>query len=496
MEYMPVTESSLIAEFNAEHSEEAFVALLRQHVNLVYATALRQVGDPGAAEEITQNVFVALAQSAGKLGSHPTIAGWLHSTTLNKSREWLRKEMRRRRREAIAVNLQAVRAEGESVWASLLPLLDEALLKMRETDRHAVILHYMEGRNFQEVGSVLGVSEDAARKRVNRCLDELTAFFRRHGFAVPALVPATPLFALSSHAAPAGLAAKAAGAGLAAAHSAASASTLNLIKGALKIMAWTKTQTAIVVGVAAILAIGTSAVIKKRTAFPKSWADDPSYWRLNNPPLASYPAVLILRPTRFSGHGGGIGDGSRWMKKDAPIEDLVAIAYGFPDTRVMLPEDIQRGRAGPGYDLMLTLRYRPLKALQDEIAKQFGLVGHAETIVTNAFLVKVANPGAPGLKRPTSASGQHPGWFGDNWSLTIHNHLLDYFLSGFIESEVEQPVFDETGLSGRYDLHMQWKPEAGETDKAAFERALREQLGLELVPTEMPVKILVVEKTK
>lgn len=184
------------------------------------------------------------------------------------------------------------------------------------------------------------------------------------------------------------------------------------------------------------------------------------------------------------------------MKKDAPIEDLVAIAYGFPDTRVRLPEDIQRGRAGPGYDLMLTLRYRPLKALQDEIAKQFGLVGHAETIVTNAFLVKVANPGASGLKRPTSASGQHPGWFGDNWSLTIHNHLLDYFLSGFIESEVEQPVFDETGLSGRYDLHMQWKPEAGETDKAAFERALREQLGLELVPTEMPVKILVVEKTK
>lgn len=496
---MPETDSSLIAEFNAKHTEEAFVALLRQHVNLVYATALRQVGDPGAAEEITQNVFVALAQSAGKLGSHPTIAGWLHRTTLNKSREWLRNEMRRSRREEVAMNLQALRAEGESVWASLVPLLDEALLKLREPDRQAVILHYMEGWNFQEVGSVLGVSEDAARKRVNRCLDELTAFFRRHGFVVPALVPATPLFALSSHAAPAGLVAKAAAAGVAAAHSAVPAASLNLIKGALKIMAWTKTQTAVVVGVAAILAVGTGTVIVKevtKKAFPKSWADNPSYWRLNNPPLATYPRVLILRPTRFAGHGGGIGEGNHWMKKDSPIDDMIATAYGYPWTRVVLPEDIQHGRAGPGYDLMLTLRWRPLKVLQDELVKQFGLLGHSETIVTNAFLVTVAKPGAPGLKPASSASGRHPGWYGENWSVTIHDQPLDYFLSGFIESEVEQPVFNETGLTGNYDLHMQWKPEAGETDKAAFERALREQLGLELVPTNMPVKMLVVEKTK
>src|SRR5262249_17711732 len=106
IEYMHVTDSSLIAEFNARRSEERFVSLRHQHVSLVYATAVRQVGEPGVAEEITQNVFVSLAQSAGKLGSHPTIAGWLHNTTLNKSREWLRKEMRRRRREVVALNLQ------------------------------------------------------------------------------------------------------------------------------------------------------------------------------------------------------------------------------------------------------------------------------------------------------------------------------------------------------------------------------------------------------
>jgi len=248
----------LIAEFNARRSEEAFAALVRQHVNLVFATALRQVGDAGAAEEITQNVFVALAQAAGKLGSHPTIAGWLHQTALNKSREWLRSELRRRKREQVAVNLDLARAEGDSVWSALVPLLDEALLELREPDRQAVLLHFMEGQTFQEVGSALGVGEDAARKRVNRCLDQLTDFFRRKGFAVPALGVGAPLFALTLHTAPAGLTAAATTASLASAHSAAS--TLTLIKGALKIMAWTKAKTAAVVVVAVILAGGSSMV--------------------------------------------------------------------------------------------------------------------------------------------------------------------------------------------------------------------------------------------
>jgi RNA polymerase sigma factor (sigma-70 family) len=258
---MSEPDRSLIAEFNARRSEDAFAALVRQHVNLVFATALRQVGDAGAAEEITQNVFVALAQAAGKLGSHPTIAGWLHQTALNKSREWLRSELRRRKREQVAVNLDLARAEGDSVWSPLVPLLDEALLELREPDRQAVILHYLEGRNYQEVGSALGVGEDAARKRVDRCLGQLTHFFRRHGIATPALAVGAPLFTLSSHAAPAGLAASATTAGMAAAHSAASTSTLTLIKGALKIMAWTKTKTAIVVGASVLLAASTTTLV-------------------------------------------------------------------------------------------------------------------------------------------------------------------------------------------------------------------------------------------
>lgn len=235
-------DDQLIAEFSDLRSEQAFVALLERHLNLVFATALRLVGDRGIAEEITQSVFVTLAQSAGKLGRHPTIAGWLYQTTLNKSRERLRSELRRHRREQIAVKLETAEIEGDSVWSALVPLLDEALLELRETDRLAVIMHFMEEQSFREVGAVLGVGEDAARKRIDRCLDQLTAFFRKRGFAVPVIAAGTPLFAFSSQAVPIGLAASVTTASLAAAPAVGASVGL----GAMNILGMTKLQITVV----------------------------------------------------------------------------------------------------------------------------------------------------------------------------------------------------------------------------------------------------------
>ena len=117
-------------------------------------------------------------------------------------------------------------------------------------------MHFMEGQTYQQVGSALGVGEDAARKRVSRSLDQLTQFFRSRGFATPALAAGAPLFALSAHAAPTGLAASATSAALSAVHSAASTSTF--IKGALKIMAWTKTKTGLVSGACVLLTASTA----------------------------------------------------------------------------------------------------------------------------------------------------------------------------------------------------------------------------------------------
>ena len=107
-------------------------------------------------------------------------------------------------------------------------------------------MRYLEERSLREVAGVLGVDEDAARKRVARALDRLCTFFRQRGFEVPVGAAAAGILAGSTQAAPALVAASALQAGLAAG---TAATGFNLIW--LHIMALTKTQTALLCAVLA-----------------------------------------------------------------------------------------------------------------------------------------------------------------------------------------------------------------------------------------------------
>src|SRR5688572_5172461 len=141
-------DSQLVKAYAAEGSEDAFRALVARHVDLVFATALRQIGDAGAAEEITQNVFVALARKAPRLAGVETLAGWLHRTAILEAKARVRLELRRERREETAAQLAFAQREGASPLEALVPLLDEALLNLRDTDRLALLLRFFEDRSL------------------------------------------------------------------------------------------------------------------------------------------------------------------------------------------------------------------------------------------------------------------------------------------------------------------------------------------------------------
>ena len=236
----------LVTAYAARGSETAFRALVTRHVHLVYATALRQVGDAGLAEEITQNVFIALARKAPRLAGIETLAGWLHRTAVLEAKARIRAELRRKRREQTAVEITLLQRDGASPLDALVPLLDEGLLDLGDGDRLALVLRFLEERSLRDVGAALGVDEDAARKRVSRALDRLAGFFRQRGFAVPTGAGCVALLASTTQAAPAVLAASAANAGLAAG---GATSGFNLVL--FKLMALTKTQTTVLCAIVA-----------------------------------------------------------------------------------------------------------------------------------------------------------------------------------------------------------------------------------------------------
>jgi RNA polymerase sigma factor (sigma-70 family) len=261
---MPNDDLTLLREFAQSKSESAFATLAERHVNLVYSVALRQGHDPHLAEDITQAVFIILARKAGSLGGKIVLSGWLCRVARYAGARALRTQSRRQRREQEAYMQSTLNEPPPEHWRQIAPLLDNALEKLGRTDHDALVLRYFESKNFAEVGAALGTSEDAAKMRVSRALEKLRKFFLKHGVDSTASAIASQLSANVIRAAPVGLAKTisvvAVGKG-----AAASTSTLTLIKGALKIMAWTKAKTAIVGVAAIILATGTTTAIVEAT---------------------------------------------------------------------------------------------------------------------------------------------------------------------------------------------------------------------------------------
>src|SRR5208282_2399858 len=253
---MPNDDLNLLREYAGPNSEEAFTALVSRHVNLVYSVALRQVRDPLMAEEITQAVFIILARKAKSLGPKTILSGWLCRTAQYVSANALTMQRRRQRREQEAF-MQSILNEPEpDAWNHIAPLLDDALARLGQKDHDALVLRFFENKSLGEVGLAIGASEDTARMRVNRALEKLRRFFTKRGVDSTAATIAETISANSVQAAPVALA-KAVTAVAIAKGATASLSTLTLIKGALKIMAWTNAKTAIVVGATAIaLTIG------------------------------------------------------------------------------------------------------------------------------------------------------------------------------------------------------------------------------------------------
>lgn len=250
----------LLREYAAHRSESAFAALVSRHTNLVYSAALRQVGDPQLAEEVTQAVFILLARKAASLGVKTILTGWLYRAVCYVSGSALKRERRRQHREQEAYMQSELDAQAGVTWEQLSPLLDEAMLHLGRTDRDALVLRFFEGRNLQEVGSALGASEEAAKKRVGRALEKLRKFFLKRGVNSTAAAIGETISVNSVQAAPTVLAKTATAVALAKSAT-AGGSVLALTKAAWKTMVWAKMKFACGVGAAVFLTGSVIALV-------------------------------------------------------------------------------------------------------------------------------------------------------------------------------------------------------------------------------------------
>jgi RNA polymerase sigma factor (sigma-70 family) len=203
-----VEDKELIRQYAAERSETAFAELTRRHLNMVYGAALRGVnGDTHLAQDVAQTVFTRLAAKAATLQGATSIAGWLYTCTRFAAGKAVRAEARRRTREQTAVSMNEMNSNANAGWNELRPIMDDALSELGEADREAIVLRYFECHEFSRVGAALGVSENAARMRVDRALEKLRAVLQERGVSTTGAALAAALAESSATAAPAYLAA-------------------------------------------------------------------------------------------------------------------------------------------------------------------------------------------------------------------------------------------------------------------------------------------------
>jgi uncharacterized protein (TIGR03435 family) len=250
-------------------------------------------------------------------------------------------------------------------------------------------------------------------------------------------------------------------------------------------------------------------------------------WAIPEPPPPPKPMaadanlafeVATIKPANPETRGQSIlvgrGGSNLFTTTNTTLNDLITFAYGIHVRQIVGGPawlesdkfDISAKPEQPGIPNVTQLGTMVKKLL----AERFGLAFHSEKRELSAYVITVGKNG-PKLAKDESG-GILPGFGGRGpGSIGVRNSTMAEF-AGFLQGRIlDRPVVDQTGLSGKFDFTLDWRPDLTQLPPGAnappqlppevearpdLFTAIQEQLGLKLEPAKTPVEVYVIDKVQ
>jgi RNA polymerase sigma-70 factor (ECF subfamily) len=177
-----LSDQILLTYWYRNRNAEAFHVLASRHARMVYATALRVLRDVQAAEDVSQESFLALAQA--KRPPSRNVAAWLHRTAYHAALDAIRSRKRRDARDLEYSRAQP--AVARIAWDDIRELVDEAVASLPESSREPLVRYFFEQESHAAIATALGIPRQTVTHRIGKGVEQVRKQLKEKGVIAPA----------------------------------------------------------------------------------------------------------------------------------------------------------------------------------------------------------------------------------------------------------------------------------------------------------------------
>lgn len=149
-------------------SENAFAVVVERYQGRIARYLRRLVNDRAVAEDLTQETFLSAYAAIRRTNSDLALGPWLYRIATNHAYMHFRRQKLRRFLPFLAFGLRGGVSPPADTGLAEQDQVRRALAALPPDYAVCLVLHMVEGFKHAEVGAILGISAEAARKRVAR----------------------------------------------------------------------------------------------------------------------------------------------------------------------------------------------------------------------------------------------------------------------------------------------------------------------------------------